>query len=93
MNTEPITFNTAIKELLSTGIKLLVMFGVFAVTTEQFGVLMIFVDSALAVVFLLWRARNASTPIDQPRVPEGTTVDAYNTNTGKTTSSVTLPSG
>lgn len=82
MGTEPITINTAIKEALSSLLKAIVIFGLWQMTTEQFGVLMIAVDSTLAVIFLLWQARGKSTSIAAPRIPAGTLITSYNPETG-----------
>ena len=91
MNTEPITINTAITQAISNFLKLLVVFGLWQLTTDQFGILMIAVDSSLAVIFLLWQARNQSTSINAPRVPAGTPVTSYNPATGANIGTVTAP--
>lgn len=91
MNSEPITVNTAISQALSSLLKVLVIFGLWQMTTEQFGILMLAVDSLLAVVFLLWQARNQSTPINEPRVPAGTLITSYNPASGQDVGSVQAP--
>ena len=74
---EPAAIIAAVKELISSVIKLLVVFAIIQMTTEQFGILMIVVDSAMAVIATLL-IRNAVTPIEKPAVPEGTVVSTYN---------------
>lgn len=77
MSTEPITVNTAIKEALSAVLKVLVIMGVVVWSAEQTAAILLAVDALLAVVLLLWQARNRSTSIAAPRVPLGTTVTVY----------------
>lgn len=70
---EPAAAAAAVKELVSATVKAAVIFGVVAITTEQFGVLMLLVDAMLAAVMVLF-IRPRVTPVESPRLPEGTNV-------------------
>ena len=73
MRPEPSAKAAVIKELASSLIKALVIFGIVSMTTEQFGVVMLLVDAILAAVMVLF-IRDRVTPVKDPRLPEGTTV-------------------
>ena len=74
---EPAAIAAALKEAISALIKVIVVFGIVQMTTEQFGVLMIAVDALLAVVMVLF-LRPQITPVASPQVPAGTNVQVTN---------------
>lgn len=70
---EPAVIAASVKELVSSLVKLLVVFAVVQMTTEQFGMLMIFIDSALAVIMVMFIRQNV-TPTSSPIIDKGTIV-------------------
>lgn len=79
---EPAVIAAAVKEMISNLIKLLVVFAVIKVTAEQFGMLMIFIDSAMAVIMVLFIRQNV-TPVASPQVEEGTIIRVTDKDTGE----------
>lgn len=80
---EPAVIAAAIKELISAIIKLAVVFSVIKMTTEQFGSLIIVIDSFMAILMVLVIRQNV-TPVSAPRVEKGTKIEV--TENGAVTS-------
>lgn len=91
MGTEPVAISTAIKEAISAGVKVLVIFGVVVWSGEQTAAVMLAVDSILAIVIMVWQLRSRVTSIAAPRVPAGSTVTSYDPATGADIGTVTAP--
>lgn len=70
---EPVAIAQAIKELISAGVKALVIFGLVAWSGEQTAAVMLIVDSALAMLVVLFTRRSV-TPIATPTLKPGTEV-------------------
>jgi hypothetical protein len=68
---EPVAIAHAIKESISSFIKVLVVFGLILVDEVQLAVLLLFVDNFLALAVAIW-SRMKSTPTANPSLKAGT---------------------
>lgn len=69
----PVAISELIKQAVSNAIKLLIVFGILAWSGEQTAIVLIVVDSMLALVAGIWTWRNV-TPIANPTLAAGTSV-------------------
>lgn len=70
---EPVGGAFLVKELISSGLKLLVILQLFVFSDVQLAAILLFVDNALAVIAWIW-ARAQVTPIRSPMLVAGTPV-------------------
>jgi hypothetical protein len=73
LQTQPVAISELVKQAISNAVKLLVVFGLVTWSAEQTAIVLIVVDSFLALAVGIWTYRKV-TPTAAPVLPGGTTV-------------------